>query len=140
MKKILIPISVFIVVISNLNLFAQSEPVGDRLQKLFVLCFTDNYKDAAKYIVYRGDDTSRQWKDVYNYNNENERKEVMQVCARIKNYLVEGGDYELSEFTEKDESEGTWYTWLVEFKKGSNKKVYFSFLKIGKKYALGDID
>lgn len=123
-----------------LSSFAQSEKVGDRLHQLFILCFTDNYKDASKYIVYRGSDTSRIWKDVYNYENEDEKRAVKEVCTRIKNYLDEGGDYELTKFSEEGESEGTWYTWLVEFKKGKNKKVHFSFLKIGKKYALGDID
>lgn len=119
---------------------AQSDKVGDRLHKLFILCFTDNYKDAAKYIVYRGSDTSRIWKDVYNYNNEDEKKSVIGACKTIKAYLEEGGDYELTEFSEEEESEGVWYTWLVEFKKGNHKKVYFSFLKVGKRYALGDID
>jgi hypothetical protein len=124
----------------TVNSYAQSDAVGERLQKLFVLSFTDNYKAAAKYIVYRGDDTSRAWKDVYDYYNEEEKKAVIDICKRIKNYLVTGGDYELTDFTEEEESEGTWYTWLVEFQKGDKRKVSFSFLKIGKKYALGDID
>jgi len=136
--KFLIP--VIFILCGTASVFAQSEKVGDRLHKLFILCFTDNYKDASKYIVYRGSDTSRIWKDVYNYENEDEKKSVVDICKRIKSYLEEGGDYELSEFTEEKESEGMWYTWLVEFKKGSHRKVYFSFLKIGKKYALGDID
>jgi len=136
--KFFLPVS-FLLIISS-SLFSQSDAVGERLQKLFVLCFTDNYKTASKYIVYRGDDTSRNWKDVYNYYNENEKKAVVDVCTRIKNYLQNGGDYELTDFTEKDESEGTWYTWLVEFQRGDKKKVYFSFLKIRKRYALGDID
>ena len=136
--KFLIP--VILILCGTASVFSQSEKVGDRLHKLFILCFTDDYKDASKYIVYRGSDTSRIWKDVYNFENEDEKKSVIDVCKRIKSYLEEGGDYELSEFTEEKESEGMWYTWLVEFKKGSNRKVYFSFLKIGKKYALGDID
>ena len=129
-----------IIFISNFSVFAQSDQVGDRLNKLFVLCFTDNYKAASKYIVYRGADTTRKWKDVYNFENEDEKKEVISVCKEIKSYLEEGGDYELTDFTEEEESEGVWYVWLVEFKKGTHKKVHFAFLKIGKKYALGDID
>ncbi len=133
-------ITALLLLVSSVSVLAQSDQVGDRLQKLFVLCFTDNYKEASKYIVYRGEDTSRQWKDVYNFENESEKRDVIEVCSRIKNYLIEGGDYELTDFTEKEETEGKWYTWLVEFQKGSRKKVYFAFLKIGKKYALGDID
>ena len=122
LKILICLISLYATVISA---SAQSESVGERLQKLFVLSFTDNYKTAAKYIVYRGDDTSRAWKDVYNYYNEDEKKAVIEICKRIKNYLEMGGDYELSEFTEDEESEGTWYTWLVEFQKGDKRKVYF---------------
>jgi hypothetical protein len=133
-------ISLIFLLFGTASGFAQSDQVGDRLHKLFILCFTDNYADASKYIVYRGSDTSRAWKDVYNYDNENEKNAVKEVCIRIKNYLEEGGDYELTDFTEEKESEGTWYTWQVEFSKGSHKKVYFSFLKINKRYALGDID
>lgn len=137
-NNIILSALLFLLVVPNA--FAQSDAVGEKLNKLFVLCFTDNYKSASKYIVYRGDDTSRNWKDVYNYYNEDEKKVVIDVCKRIKNYLLTGGDYELTDFTEKEESEGTWYTWLVEFQKGDNKEVHFSFLKIGKKYVLGDID
>ncbi len=129
-----------IFLLSGSAVWGQSEQVGDRLHKLFVLCFTDNYKAASKYIVYRGADTTRKWKDVYDFENEDEKKEVISVCKEIKSYLEEGGDYELTDFSEEEESEGIWYVWLVEFKKGSHKKVHFAFLKIGKKYALGDID
>ncbi len=90
--KFLIP--VIFIMCGTASVFAQSEKVGDRLHKLFVLCFTDNYKDASKYIVYRGSDTSRIWKDVYNYENEDEKKSVIDICKRIKSYLEEGGDYE----------------------------------------------
>ncbi len=137
-SKFLLP--VIILLLCSITSFAQGDKVGDRLHKLFILCFTDNFKVASKYIVYRGSDTSRIWKDVYNYENEEERKSVVDICIRIKNYLLEGGDYELTEFSEDEESEGIWYTWLVEFVKGKHRKVRFSFLKIGKKYALGDID
>jgi len=71
--KFLIP--VIFILCGTASVFAQSEKVGDRLHKLFILCFTDNYKDASKYIVYRGSDTSRIWKDVYNYENEDEKND-----------------------------------------------------------------
>jgi hypothetical protein len=129
---------IFLLAVSTV--WGQSEQVGDRLHKLFVLCFTDNYKDASKYIVYRGADTTRKWKDVYDFDREDEKKEIISVCKEIKSYLEEGGDYELTDFSQEEESEGKWYVWLVEFKKGSHRKVHFAFLKIGKKYALGDID
>lgn len=138
--KFRIVLFITIIFVTSSSVFSQRESVGDKLNKLFVLCFTENYKSAAKYIVYRGDDTSRIWKDVYNYNDELERKAVIEICKRIKHYLETGGDYELSEFSEEEESEGTWYTWLVEFQKGDKRNVSFSFLKIGKRYALGDID
>ncbi len=33
------------------------------------------YYKAAPYIVYRGDDKQRSWKDFANYNNADEKKE-----------------------------------------------------------------
>ena len=116
-----------------------SEKVADRLRKLFVLSFSDNYKVAAKYIVYRGSDSTRIWKDVYNFSKTDEKDAVIDVCTRIKNHLIEGGDYELTEFKTEEESEGKWYVWEVVFKNG-NVKRYFAFLKIKGKFALGDID
>ena len=122
--------------------FSQSKSgkVRTRLIELFDLCKNDKYPDAASYIVYSGDDKSRSWKDVYDYNNEMEAKDVDMVCRRIKSILETGSDYEFIKFQTETETEGEWCIWELKFSTGEQKKIYFAFLKIKGKYCLGDID
>ena len=120
---------------------SKSDIVKQRLLKLFELSLNDNYTSACKYIVYRGDDKSREWKDWLNKNNPDELKYSREVCREIKSYLTECSDYELIKFTTETESEGEWCVWQVNFcSQGQVKTKYFAFLKIRGKYCLGDID
>ena len=68
-----------------------------------------------------------------------EQEAVIKVCGEVKKYLEGGGEYNLTEFDTKEESEGTWYIWKVVFSRDKLTK-HFAFLKIKGKYALGDID
>jgi hypothetical protein len=119
---------------------SKSERVKGRLVELFELAKDDKYSDAASYIVYRGMDESRKWKDVYDYENAKDQEDVVNICSRIKTYLEIGGDYEFRKFKTETESEGEWFIWEVSFYKLEDKRVYFAFLKIKGKYCLGDID
>ena len=132
---------IFIVLITS-SAFSQSksEKVKDRLIELFDMCKEDKFSDAASYIVYSGEDKSRSWKDVYKSDNDEEMKDVKQVCLRIKRLLETGGEYEFVKFQTETESEGEWCIWELKFSTGDEKKVYFAFLKIKGKYCLGDID
>ena len=118
------------------------EIVKDRLLELFDLCLESNYSEAASYCVYRGTDESREWKDVCNYEDEKDIKEVKGICIRIKNYLDESIEYNFGEFSTESESEGVWNVWEVIFTmdESKQKKVYFCLLNIDGKYAIGDID
>src|SRR3972149_10018898 len=133
---------IFFVLIIPISLFTQSksENVKERLQELFVLASYEKNDQAASYIVYRGSDETRRWKDVYIYTNENEDKEVNRGCKDIKEMLANGGDYKFLKFKTETESEGEWCIWEVQFTQGEKKKVYFACLKINGKYCLGDID
>lgn len=129
----------------SLTVFAQTddrEIVKDRLLELFDLSLESIYSEAASYCVYRGSDESREWKDVYNYEDEDDIKEVKGICNRIKHYLDESTEYNFGEFSTESESEGVWNIWEVIFTmgEGKQKKVYFCFLNIDGKYAIGDID
>ena len=118
------------------------EMVKERLLELFDLCLESNYSEAASYCVYRGTDESREWKDVCNYEDEEDIIEVKGICIRIKKYLDESIEYNFGEFSTESESEGVWNVWEVIFTKDNDKqnKVYFCFLNIDGKYAIGDID
>ncbi|MBK9530546.1 MAG: hypothetical protein IPO42_01890 [Chitinophagaceae bacterium] len=49
--------------------------------------------------------------------------------------------YTITKYITETESEGTWHVLLVSYKKkGVEKTTAYAFLKIGKKFGLGDID
>jgi hypothetical protein len=145
MKQVL-----YILIISALfsfsasTLFSQtskSDKVKERLLELFELSQNDDYASACKYMVYRGEDKQRRWKDWLDENNADEFKDSKQICLRIKSYLMECPEYEFKNFSTETESEGEWCIWQVEFCiSGKTKTQYFAFLKIKGKYCLGDID
>jgi len=121
------------------------DPEGIKARKslleLFDFCGSGDYEKAAEYIVYRGPDETRKWKSVCDYGNAEEKKQVEGVCGRIKGYLTISDRFELGQFTTEEESEGKWLVWEVIFFAGEKKeKVYFAFLQVGERYAVGDID
>lgn len=139
-KSILL-ILVFLFIISN-HSFSQSksEKVKTRMIELFELVKENNYSDAASYLVYRGEDKSRKWKDHYDYNNETEGLDVDRLCKEINAMLTGGGGYEFVKFRTETESEGQWCIWELKFENIPDSKFYFACLKIKGKYCLGDID
>ena len=146
MKKLsIILILFFTFILSSSFVFAQvseSELVKERLIELFNLSSESNYTDAASYCIYRGSDESRKWNDVYNPESEEEIKQVIGICNRIKRYLDESTDHDYVKFKTEEESEGVWNIWEVIFTKesGEKNKRYFAFLEINGEYAIGDID
>ena len=120
---------------------SESEAVKQDLLRLFKLCKSKRYAEAARYLVYRGPEKNREWVDVYDYKNLVERREVESVGEGIKELLERSDSYQLSRFFENTESEGRWHVWETIFHKGEKQgKVNFAFLKIRGHYALGDID
>jgi hypothetical protein len=97
---------------------------------------------AAAYIVYRGSDKLRAWKDFVQYNNKEERDETDGICKKVNRTVnLEGSAYKIAKYFTEKESEGTWHVLIVSYTAdGVEKKVAFAFLKIGKRFGLGDID
>lgn len=127
------------------NVYSQTSNSGrvrTFLINLFKISVERNYEKVAPCLVYRSDDSSRKWVDVYDFGSENERdrKSVISMTNEIRNLIENGGEYEFLVFTKKVESEGEWLVWEVNFEKVPGNKVYFACLKIKGKYALGDID
>ena len=122
----------------------KSKLVRQRLSELFALCQANNLKQAGAYCVYRGPDKARRWHDVYHVaakEEEEEREEINSICYRIRNYLDGSKSYEFDRFWCKEQLEGEWCAWEVRFRRtGSAETVAFAFLKVGTRYALGDID
>ena len=146
MKKLsFLLITAFLFFVISSGAFAQideSENVKERLIELFELSIESDYTEAASYCVYRGPDESREWNDVCNIEDEEELKDVMGICLRIKGYLDESTGYTFEKYSTEEESEGVWHIWEVMFERENEepKKVYFCFLDINGEYAIGDID
>jgi len=129
-----------------------SAQAAKTLKELFAVCRVVDFKDpksielgvfyrAAPYIVYRGDDKTRSWKDVANYRKEDEKKGVDEICLRINGTVNRDTGYKIIKYLTSKESEGTWHVLVVTYlKKGVTKQLAFAFLKINGKFALGDID
>jgi hypothetical protein len=126
--------------------------VAKTLHDLLSICRTVDFADpkvtqfgtfykAAPYIVYRGDDKNRNWKDFANYNNANEKIQVDNVCERINRTANQDSTYRIIKYFTEMESEGTWHILMVTYKKKAvEKTTAYAFLKIGNKFGLGDID
>lgn len=129
-----------------------SSQVAIKLKKLLTICKTVDFANkkvtdsglfykAAHYIVYRGEDKKRAWKDVSNYNDKEEKKHVDEVCYRINSSINQDSTYKIVKYFTEKESEGTWHVLMVTYKrKGVEKKTAFAFLKINNSFCLGDID
>jgi len=129
-----------------------SAAVAKLLKELLTICRTVDFADpkttelgtfykAAPYIIYRGDDKKRNWKDFVNYNNAGEKMRVNEVCERINRTANQDTAYRIVRYFTETESEGTWHVLAVTYKKkGVEKKIAYAFLKIGNRFGLGDID
>ncbi len=121
-------------------------------QQLLNICKDVNFADpkttssglfykAAPYIIYRGDDKKRAWKTFANYNAADEKKGVDEICTRINETVNRDTNFTIVQYRTEKESEGTWHLLMVTFvKEGREKKGVFAFLKIGRRFGLGDID
>ncbi|MHC5010788.1 MAG: hypothetical protein ACYTG6_07530 [Planctomycetota bacterium] len=96
--------------------------------------------EAAGHIVYRGTDADRKWKDVYAYEDEDDKRSVDRAIAEIRD-LLSGGAPTFEEFMSETESEGEWLIWRVRFGEGDGAKTgLFACLDIDGTIAVGDID
>ena len=130
------------------NAVQDSGQVAKTLKELCLVCRSVDFKDpqsqqlgvfykAAKYVVYRGDDKARSWKDFANYKVEAERKGVDEVCLRINGTVNRDTNFKILRYLIEKESEGTWHILMVSYdKKGVTKQAAFAFLKIGDRFGL----
>jgi hypothetical protein len=96
---------------------------------------------AAPYIIYRGDDKKRAWKDFANYKDEQEKLRVDDVCLKINRGLNQDSSYVIEKYFTETESEGTWHVLMISYiRKGVAKKTAYAFLKVNGRFGLGDID
>jgi hypothetical protein len=126
--------------------------VAKTLSELLTICRSVDFADpkvtlmgtfykAAPYIIYRGDDKDRNWKDFADYSKAGEKTGVDNVCELLNRTANQDSAYKIIQYITEKESEGTWHILMVTYKKkGVEKKTTYAFLKIGNKFGLGDID
>lgn len=120
---------------------SDKENVKQTIKKLFELVEAGKSNQLANYIVYRGNDKNRKWKDNCHYDVEEEKYQVQNLHQKIADRYLPY-KYEFVNFFSEKESEGEWLVWEMKFFTGDDetKKVYFAFLKVNDQYLLGDID
>jgi len=119
----------------------QEEAIKSVLVKLFDASKTKNFTAASEFIIYRGADKTREWKDTYKISNATELDEVKRICKKIKALLDLSSGYEFKRLAIEKESEGEWFIQEVEFKSGGqNLTTRFAFLNVNGNFILGDID
>jgi hypothetical protein len=152
--KLLILAALFVIPMSFLK--AQKTSDSIKLAKTFTdlitICRSVDPKDpkvvkfgefynAAPYVIYRGKNTRRQWKDFADYMKEEEKKEVDNICLKINDTVNQDTSYKIIQYLTKLESEGKWHVLIVSYmRKGVLKHTAYAFLKIKGSFGLGDID
>ena len=149
--------STFIIVLLSTGLQAQ-KTAADSLQlvsvlkELVTLCRNVDFSDpkttqlgtfykVAPMIVYRGEDMSRKWKDIADYNKAEDKKGVDEICYKINSTINQDTAYKIISYQVQKESEGVWNALQIRYlRKGTYKKILFAFLNVKGKWVLGDID
>jgi len=154
-KRLILFIASFVLLtfVKAQNKNTDSAAVIATFKSILAACKEDNTNDpqlktlgryykAASYVVYRGIDKKRAWKEFVNYAAADEKELTDGICKRInrsvnldKHYIIE------RYFTEK-EYEGTWHVLIIKYKTadGKESKAAMAFLKVGDKFGLGDVD
>jgi|GEM_PF-1658418 len=152
--KLLVFTALFVIPVSFLRAQKTSDSLklAKTLTELLTICRTVDFGDpkvtklgtfykAAPYIIYRGKNMRRQWKDFADYSKEEEKKEVDAVCYRINSSVNQDTAYKIVGYLTKTQTEGKWHVLLVTYvKKGVEKHAAFAFLKVKGEFGLGDID
>lgn len=100
---------------------------------------TDNdISEMSGYLVYRGSEQSRRWKDVMNPAVEEEKALVKGFMEEMREQFTRVTDYEYGEFLTEEKSEGVWYIQQVTASTGM--QYYFAMLNVNGEYVIGDID
>jgi hypothetical protein len=131
---------------------SDSAMVAKTLKELITLCRNVDFNDTktvpkdklnkiASYIIYKGDDEKRNWKDFANYADYLEKDRVDKMGLEISTTVSQADKYVITGFRTDTESEGKWYVLEVSYtQKRSTRNINFAFLKIKGRFGLGDID
>ena len=122
------------------------------MKELLAICKSVDFADpktsslglfykAAPYVIYRGNDEQRKWKEFCKYENAEDKKGVDETCYKINETINRDSTYKIVRYSTKKESEGLWHVLFVSYKKKDVvKHAIYAFLKVNGRFGLGDID
>lgn len=121
------------------HLFSQpQQEVKMQLDSLVSYIKNKATESFAENTVYKGEDPKRKWNAANNPASPEELKAGKEMMEEFKKAFSECNHKEFDTFRGDKQREGIWYVYTYAC--GASKKIHLAFLKIGAKYALGDID
>ncbi len=143
MKKLLLVFTAFSFLF--LNAYAQTDAEKKQIEtsvsSIFDFASKQNADEIAKFIVYQGNDAARNLKDTYNVKQPKEMGAVQRLSKKVKAFLDLSESYQITGYSQKTAPEGTTNIVEINFNSGKQSlKTKFSFLQVGGKYLLLDIE
>lgn len=110
-----------------------------RLEAVFATARAGDASRLAPFVVYRGADEARRYKDAARYEGA-EARQVDHVFARVRRHLDAGAPvFGPSEARTKGSE--SWVAWTITFGEGEQAaKTLYALVKVGETWLLGDID
>ena len=140
-QKIIAPVSAP-EIFEDAEIESEKVKVNESLDKILDLFSHSTNQIAASWIVYSGEDSTRNWKSVFRYSVKDEKVKVDIMSAKVRMLSEEASEMKKGKFRIETESEGTWYIQelIYTFPDGKTENKYFGFLKVNEKYCHADID
>ncbi len=121
--------------------FAQNVDAESQLAKIFELSKAKNYSEAASFILYEGEDATRNLKSTFNYSERKEKIAVDRICKKIFALLDISDKYEIKSKSDVEKNGINWKVINVAFISGAQEiEGNFYMTQLGNKFVLGDID
>lgn len=139
MKRFCFLIGIFtILTFSVLNAQNSEERIiKNNISKLLSFSKEKSYENAAKLIVYKGEDKERELKASFNANNADELNYVKRICKKMAALLELSSKYEFGKFSTSKENDLPVYNQDVIFISGEEKlTTVFKFIRTEQGYLL----
>lgn len=118
----------------------QEEKIKNMINKFLDYCDKKDYENASKLLLYNGNDPSRKYKVVFDYNNSDDKKEVERICKKINAMLIISDSYTNGSITQEIKDGINWNVLEVFFKSGEQVlRQSFYVLEISDNYYIGMI-
>ncbi|MBN2570893.1 MAG: hypothetical protein JXA68_02085 [Ignavibacteriales bacterium] len=147
MKKVILVVIFFLFtsyLFSNVNCSSsnqiQEEKIKNMVTKFLDYCDIKDYESAGKYLLYNGENANRKYKEIFNYSNTDEKKEVERICKKVNAMLIISDSYTNGSITQETKEGITWQVLEVFFKSGEQVlRQTFYILEIANNYYIGII-